>query len=264
MTNPKRPGIDIDDAENIRRFSAQIRRTAGRQASVANAEQPNLIDAPVPSTMDFTPVNEPSVTGHSHDANGNAPGPNMESLNHGLGTPDLPAHPIWNEGDRLAHLPRAVQQTMQEIPYVSGVRAPHPTPETFKPAPLSDIQNSPELSEADKGRMLVNEVVASLPCSGGIEDSIWAKPRVRGSRMPNVTDGDQKLTGYWGLLGTQQTDKEARERGKEHNKNYERMSFKIADAPSERTFVTSADKENNSRYASEVHKDTPQLVCSFH
>jgi len=250
MAESRPPAINIDDAEHIRRFSAQIRSGSGHQSFTSSRDQPILSGAgSVPLALDAPRANDiPSGTGHSNSINGSALlSTTASSVSHGAETPDLPPHPIWNQGDRLARLPRAVQQTMQESPRLSGIHAPHPTPESFKPSPLTDVQDSPELSQADIGRMLVNEVIASLPRSGGIEDSIWAKPRSKGFRAPISVHKDRELIG---LTGSQQkrTDEEeaeARERAKEHNESFERMSFKIAGAPSERSFFTAANEEND-------------------
>jgi hypothetical protein len=258
MAESKRPIINIDDAEHIRRFSAQIRSSSGHQSFTSRGEQPILSNAaPAPPSIDVSPANDiPSGTGHSNSVNGSAlHSTTASSVSHGTETPDLPSHPIWNHGDRLAHLPRAVQQTMQESPQLSGIHAPHPTPESFKPSPLTGVQDSPELSQADIGRMLVNEVIASLPRSGGIDDSIWAKPRSRGSRAPISANKDRELIG---LSGSQQrrTDKEeaeARERAKEHNESFERMSFKIAGTTSERPFFTTTKNENDGPVSDALH-----------
>ncbi len=250
MAESKRPAINIDDAEHIRRFSAQIRSSSGHQPFTSRGEQPIVNGAaPVPPTIDISPPNEiPLGTGHSNSMNGNAlNSTTASSVSHGTETPDLTPHHIWNQGDRLARLPRAVQQTILESPQLTGIHAPHPTPESLKPSPLTGMQDSPELSQADIGRMLVNEVIASLPRSGGIEDSIWAKPRSRSSRAPISANKDRELIGLSGsqLRKTDKEEAEARERAKEHNESFERMSFKIAGTTSERPFFTTAKSEND-------------------
>lgn len=248
MAESKRPAINIDDAEHIRRFSAQIRNSSGHQPFTWRGEQPILNGAaPAPPTIDISPANEiPSGTGHSNSMNGSAlHSTTASSISHGPETPDLPPHHIWNQGDRLARLPRAVQQTMLESPQLAGIHAPHPTPESLKPSPLTGVEDSPELSQADIGRMLVNEVIDSLPRSGGIDDSIWAKPRSRNSRPPISANKDRELIGISGsqLRRTDKEEAEARERAKKHNESFERMSFKIAGTTSERPFFATAKRE---------------------
>lgn len=248
MAESKRPAINIDDAEHIRRFSAQIRNSSGHRPFTSHGEEPILNGAaPAPPTIDISPANEiPSGTRHSNSMNGSAlHSTTASSVSHGTETPDLPPHHIWNQGDRLARLPRAVQQTMLESPQLTGIHAPHPTPESLKPSPLSGVQDSPELSQADIGRMLVNEVIDSLPRSGGIDDSIWAKPRSRNSRALISANKDRELIGLSGsqLRRTDKEEAEARERAKEHNESFERMSFKIAGTTSERPFFTTAKSE---------------------
>lgn len=250
MAETKRPAINIDDAEHIRRFSAQIRSSSGQQSFTSRGEPPTLNGAaPAPPAIDVSPPNDiPSGTGHSNSINGSAlHSTTASSVTHGTETPDLPPHHIWNQGDRLARLPRAVQQTILESPQLTGIHAPHSTPESLKPSPLTGVHDSPELSQADIGRMLVNEVIASLPRSGGIEDSIWAKPRPRSSRAPISANKDRELVGLSRsqLRRTDQEEVEARERAKEHNQSFERMSFKIAGTTSERPFFTTADNDSD-------------------
>ena len=260
MATPNRPTINVDDAENIRKFSSQIRRTSGQQAFPSGRGQSNTNGAPpVPSVSATTSSNGiPSNAGQANIDGDRAlsltPASKPSTEN---GTPELPPHALSDQGPRLTHLPRAVQQIMDESPQLKGIQAPHPTPESFKPSPITGVQHLPEPTNEEAG-LIINEVLSSLPNAGkfGLEDSMWA-PRQRRPKDPNAprfSDTDGKLIG---LTAKQEkkNDKdeaEARERAKEHNQNFERMSFKIADSPSlGKTYAgNSFTKEKKGNYLS--------------
>lgn len=265
MTQPNRPPIDIDDAEHIRKFSAQIRKTSGNPAFPSapgpTLERPNITRGPVgrppegpaslslpqdegthapsapvtttPSPGDGTPSN----ADHEKDEDGQAVDSATTPSPADTDSTDLPPHPIFDYGNRLHQLPRAVQQLIGQSPQMSGLLAPHPTPESFKPSPMTELQHLEDPPTNEEIGLAIGQVLDSLPNAGkyGIEDSIWANggPRSRATYPPRASVQDGQLIGL-SAMPERKSEKEmaeARAREKEHNENFERMSFRIAESP---------------------------------
>ena len=263
MAESNGQAIDIDSAEHIRKITAMIRKTSGNPAfpsTPGSVRAPSNIthtpdaappgaptghrkstDAPsAPITATASPANgTPSSVGHAADEGDRA----LASA--ALATPspadtdstDLPHHPMFDYGNRLNQLPRAVQNIIGESPQLSGVRAPHSTPVSFKPSPMTEVQHLEDPPSNEEIGMAIGHVLDSLPNAGkyGIEDSMWAPrgPRARMTYPPKASITDGQLLGHYAMQD-KKTEKEiadARAREKEHNETFERMSFKIADSP---------------------------------
>lgn len=194
MSSSNRTAIDIDDAETIRKFSEHIHRASSHQASATENRQS---------------ANEGSYNGNAHAT---APAETSPFSNETLF--ERPhAHHNMEHVDGQAPHPRALQQVLDESPQLKGIQAPHPTPESHRPSPSLGAEEPPDYSNEEVG-MALNHVFGSLPNAGkyGIDDSIWAK-----KTRPRTIIARQD---------------EARKRSAEHNDTFERMSFKVADAPS--------------------------------
>ena len=236
MAKPNPPTIDIDDAEHIRNFSAHIRKTSGHPA-FAPARGQSTADRTSPPT-NIAPNHANAAPAGYENADGGG-GRTLRSSSQGTpstetGHEELSQYPTPNPEHRLNQLPRAVQQIKDESPQLKGIQAPHPTPESFKPSPLTGVQHLPDPPSNEEIGMAISQVLSSLPnASKGIEDSIWASRGPRSRTSIALTDKDGKLIG---LTAHQEKksykdEAEARAREKEHNENFERMSFKIAESP---------------------------------
>ncbi|KAL8830549.1 MAG: hypothetical protein Q9191_001372 [Dirinaria sp. TL-2023a] len=228
-TNPHEHGAPprYDEAENIRKFTAQIRRASGQPAFPSGPE--------ATSGAAFA------------SASGNE--------NH---TDDEYRHRFFDEGGRIPLQPRALQQVMDESPQLKGIRAPHPTPESHRPSPSVGAEDPSEFSN-DEIHLAMTKALMAWPTSGGLEASIWANKEgpLRKSIAPNV---EKKSIAPGTKQGEKVNAEEARKRSQEHNENFERMSFKIAEAPSHgKTFASKPiAKSDNNGYTAEKPRVTKQ------
>ena len=242
MANPGRAPLHYDDAENIRKFTAQIRRVSGRPAFPSGHGEPQNGD-----------VNGTASTVAS--------GSNNEAL-----AENLPTQGVFEHGDRPALHPRALQQVLDASPQLKGIRAPHPTPESHRPSPAVVADEPPQFSHEEIGQAMM-QAFDSLPSTGGIEASIWAKKGpVRRNYEPKFSDIEGKRMLLRGTQGEKNNNKEeARKRSQEHNENFERMSFKIADTPSqEKTFpnkhYSQTDKDSYDPMSPDKQDEKPRTV----
>ena len=236
MAKPKPPTINIDDAEHIRNFSAHIRKTSGHPAFPPGRELSTADRTPPPTNIAPNHANAAPAGDGNVDKDGDRPLHSSSQATPSTETgPEEPSFdPVPDQVHRPNQLPRAVQQIKDESPQLKGIQAPHPTPESFKPSPLTGVQHLPDPPSNEEIGMAISQVLSSLPnASKGIEDSIWATRGPRSRTSNALTDKDGKLIG----LTVNQEKKshkeeaEARAREKEHNENFERMSFKIAESP---------------------------------
>lgn len=140
MAQPNRPSLNIDDAENIRKFSSLIRRSASGQKAFPSSHERGNADAPsTKPSQDSSHVASPGSPEQGHADADPALNSNSTMITPEVTTPELPAHQLFEHAHlhRLQQLPRAVQQLRSESPSLNGIQAPHSTPQSFRPSPIT-------------------------------------------------------------------------------------------------------------------------------